>query len=302
MFHVAILDTADLTFMEVGSLACGRPRYRFGNGFIYLLNLDNVLQIYRLSFAIDLENPLVQFQLDDNLTSGIFLFDTFLFRRYHQYNYDLVEVIDVIIPNNPEIVGDWPGGEYNMENWYVLNDSLIITDKGEIMDLSEICSPVTIAHIQDEVYSAAMFSDTLLVTTPSSAVAFQLNETSGYETPGETSVPSGFALHAAYPNPFNPVTRIRFEVPETSDIRISVHNILGQEVVELLDREMTAGYHEISFLAENLASGLYFVRCPPRLPGHSEGNADEIMDEFVARGCHPPGRILKPQNTLKTGK
>ncbi|MBU1651730.1 T9SS type A sorting domain-containing protein, partial [bacterium] len=69
-----------------------------------------------------------------------------------------------------------------------------------------------------------------------------------------------FALHPAYPNPFNPSTTIRFDLPEALKVSLKVYNLRGQVVATVIDGFRDAGYHEVSFNAENLSSGIYFFR------------------------------------------
>jgi hypothetical protein len=63
-----------------------------------------------------------------------------------------------------------------------------------------------------------------------------------------------------YPNPFNPVTHIRYGLPKTSDVKIEIYNIIGQKIKTLLDKPMEAGYHQVEFNSQNLSSGIYFYR------------------------------------------
>jgi hypothetical protein len=72
-------------------------------------------------------------------------------------------------------------------------------------------------------------------------------------------IPKEYALMQNFPNPFNPSTTIRFTVPMRSKVRLSVFNILGQEIAELANEEMSAGNFERIWNA-NVASGLYFYR------------------------------------------
>jgi hypothetical protein len=78
-------------------------------------------------------------------------------------------------------------------------------------------------------------------------------------------VPSVFALHQNYPNPFNPVTEIQFDVPVESQVRLTVYNIMGQEVKTLTNETLKAGFHSIRWdgtngLGESVSTGLYFYR------------------------------------------
>ncbi len=64
----------------------------------------------------------------------------------------------------------------------------------------------------------------------------------------------------AYPNPFNPESRIRFALPSQQKVMISVYNLMGQEVSRLVDREMSAGYHSVTLDGSQMTTGIYFIR------------------------------------------
>ncbi len=75
------------------------------------------------------------------------------------------------------------------------------------------------------------------------------------------TVPKEFALHQNYPNPFNPSTEIAFDLPTASSVTLKIYNILGQEVLTLLNNESVgAGSHAYRFDASNLSSGIYFYK------------------------------------------
>jgi len=74
------------------------------------------------------------------------------------------------------------------------------------------------------------------------------------------TAPSKFKLHQNYPNPFNPKTTISYELPERSRVKITIHNLIGQEIVTLIDKEQDSGKYYISFDASKLPSGVYFYR------------------------------------------
>jgi hypothetical protein len=77
------------------------------------------------------------------------------------------------------------------------------------------------------------------------------------ETPG---VVQSFTLSQNYPNPFNPSTTIKFELPKSSDVRLSVFDMLGREVQTLVNEQKQPGRYEAVFDGKNLASGVYLYR------------------------------------------
>jgi hypothetical protein len=74
------------------------------------------------------------------------------------------------------------------------------------------------------------------------------------------NVPAEFYLEQNYPNPFNPATSIRYGLSKESFVTIKVFNILGEEVVTLVNKIMNAGYHNLNFDAAHLTSGVYIYK------------------------------------------
>lgn len=76
----------------------------------------------------------------------------------------------------------------------------------------------------------------------------------------EEEIPASFVLKQNYPNPFNPSTTIRFGLAETSDVTLEVFNLLGQRVAVLVNENRSAGFHNVTFDASSLSSGMYIYR------------------------------------------
>jgi len=72
--------------------------------------------------------------------------------------------------------------------------------------------------------------------------------------------PSQYQLSQNYPNPFNPKTMIRYELVEPVNVTLEVYSLLGKHVATLVDSRQSAGYHEVSFNADQLSSGVYIYR------------------------------------------
>lgn len=73
------------------------------------------------------------------------------------------------------------------------------------------------------------------------------------------SIPREIELYPNYPNPFNPVTNISFNLPEAADVKLKVLNILGETVEVLLDSYLHGGRYNYNFVADDLSSGIYIV-------------------------------------------
>ncbi|MCF8262061.1 MAG: T9SS type A sorting domain-containing protein [Melioribacteraceae bacterium] len=83
----------------------------------------------------------------------------------------------------------------------------------------------------------------------------------------KSNIPNGFELFDNYPNPFNPTTTIKFSIPalETRHVSslqtvLSVYDLLGNQVAELVNESKPAGTYTVKFDASNLSSGTYFYQ------------------------------------------
>jgi hypothetical protein len=76
-------------------------------------------------------------------------------------------------------------------------------------------------------------------------------------------IPGAFALHQNFPNPFNPSTEIRFDLPEAGNVNLAIYNLMGQKIRTLSSDNMTPGYHAIIWdgtndIGSQVATGMYF--------------------------------------------
>lgn len=96
-----------------------------------------------------------------------------------------------------------------------------------------------------------------------------------------TALPDNFYLQQNYPNPFNPTTLIRFNIPqdarrETRDVRLIVFDVLGKEILTLIDQKLNAGTYEVEFDGINLSSGVYFYKL-------SAGNLSDVKRMILVK-------------------
>jgi hypothetical protein len=81
-------------------------------------------------------------------------------------------------------------------------------------------------------------------------------------SPDEGTLPKQFALYPAYPNPFNPITTLGYELPEDAMVNITIYDMMGRMVKTLVNSKQTAGYKSIQWNAtsdrnEPVSAGLY---------------------------------------------
>ena len=73
-------------------------------------------------------------------------------------------------------------------------------------------------------------------------------------------IPVSYNLYQNYPNPFNPVTTIKFDLPKSSTVQLKIYDLLGKEVIKLVDDKLNPGTYNIVWNAINYSSGVYFYK------------------------------------------
>jgi len=99
-----------------------------------------------------------------------------------------------------------------------------------------------------------------LTVDPDNWIMKDLSLTTGIEPELELN---DFALYQNYPNPFNPTTTIKFTLPNVKTsymTSLRIYNILGKEIITLINKELAAGTYEVDFTGQNLSSGIYFYQ------------------------------------------
>ncbi len=74
----------------------------------------------------------------------------------------------------------------------------------------------------------------------------------------QNNTPAEFTLDQNYPNPFNPITNISYAIPTNGKVKLTIYDILGREVQNLVDDIQSAGNHSVMFNGDNFSSGIYF--------------------------------------------
>jgi len=104
----------------------------------------------------------------------------------------------------------------------------------------------------------------MLVSTAGSGVFRSVDPVIGLHQISQT-LPADYVLLQNYPNPFNPSTKIKFCIPadvkhQRSNVRLVVYDLIGREVVKLVDSKLEPGSYEVEFDGSHLSSGIYFYR------------------------------------------
>ena len=90
-----------------------------------------------------------------------------------------------------------------------------------------------------------------------SAVTNPGNQASVTSVGNIAGLPTEYKLYNNYPNPFNPSTKIKFNLPEAAFTKLIIYDLIGKEVETLVNSELKSGTHEVTFDARNIASGVY---------------------------------------------
>ncbi|MCH7763398.1 MAG: choice-of-anchor D domain-containing protein [Candidatus Marinimicrobia bacterium] len=108
--------------------------------------------------------------------------------------------------------------------------------------------------------SPLQLDETFVLNESSSSVRFAFDEFISVGGEEVVYAPQIFLLSQNYPNPFNAITTIQYRLPASSEVLLTIYNIRGQEVFRLVESKQPAGYHQITWNAVNVASGMYFYR------------------------------------------
>jgi hypothetical protein len=129
---------------------------------------------------------------------------------------------------------------------YILNFTI---DAGGNVNILNVIKIPVLSYAPIEVYKDAIY--TIIRGT-----IYRINKVTPVVFDKE--IPTKFALYQNYPNPFNPTTTISYDLPARSRVKLSIYNILGQEVATLVNSEQEPGRYSVKFDASGLPSGIYF--------------------------------------------
>jgi hypothetical protein len=140
----------------------------------------------------------------------------------------------------------------------IVNDLTIDNEAG--VTLSQETTINGVLHLK-----AGVFDNTISFHLgPEGSISYEggslLHDPTSVESEPAAELPKVFALYQNYPNPFNPATIIRYDIPKQSDVIITVYDVMGRRVTELVNGRHNAGAYKVEWNARGYASGLYYYR------------------------------------------
>lgn len=102
--------------------------------------------------------------------------------------------------------------------------------------------------------------------------------------PISSKIPAVYFINQNYPNPFNPTTKFKFGLPKASDVKLTIYDISGRTIAELINSRLEPGEFETEWNASNYASGIYFVRMEAHeVSGSSTGDYSNSMKIMLVK-------------------
>lgn len=182
--------------------------------------------------------------------------------------YNLEETVELkleeqLVGVSGEFTLDWSGLETIPANWTLIFHDF---DEGKSVDMREVSEYTFTAEADDKskVNPLSILSGPTAQTMKSKSsgntrfgITIQPNTAVSNE-PGDT--PLSFGLEQNYPNPFNPSTTINYTIAKSGQVSLSVYNLMGQKVAELVNEVKGEGSYNVSWNAAGAASGMYYYR------------------------------------------
>jgi Tol biopolymer transport system component len=232
--------------------------YQF-NGTLDIVSAKKDSSDFRLDFATTENDYIPRYSPD-----GQFL--AFSKTTFYTFGGDEIfiwhRVLDTLyqITDNTPVSKEWSpewSPFINSPNWPTLSQNTAQIISGDTVSI-EIYIDASTLSFSRHTASVTIYNATN--NNPLVAVPINLfySQASGVQVEGE--LPRTYSLEQNFPNPFNPSTKIKYSIPQSSNVVIKVFDILGNEIETLVNEEITAGKYELTWYAENLPSGVYFYQ------------------------------------------
>ncbi|NOX38887.1 MAG: T9SS type A sorting domain-containing protein [Calditrichaeota bacterium] len=226
-----------------------------GGAGLFILNIADTSQVIQLS---QFTEPYIN-------VSTVFATDRFAY--FNNYNY--LYILDISDSTQPQKVGEY-AAENIIRGIYARDNRVYLADDWDgvlVLDVSDPANPTLVANfkeIGDAIYGVHCSGDTIFAAGGQGGV-YLLKEPVTAITGKQRHLPATFQLLPNFPNPFNPVTHIVFELPHRADVDLSIFTITGQRIRTLVRGERSAGRYRVQWdgrdeRGQPVSSGVYFYR------------------------------------------
>lgn len=226
----------------------------FGSRYYGLISYDNnSWKLYNTNNSELPDNQITDLYQD--ITNNIWISTQYGLAQFDKNNWNVYNTSNSGLPDNwitccivdnqnVILIGTFSDGfvEFDGENWevYTQNNSPLLSNY--IRDLEED------------------FNGNIWIGLDDAGISIYNRNGISSVLPETNSIPFSYKLLQNYPNPFNPTTTIKYNLADDSQVQIKVFDILGRQVVDLVNEVKVAGVYEINFDASSLASGIYLYR------------------------------------------
>lgn len=234
----------------------------------YLFVPDEAYGLY----VLDVSDPINIIEVASYSTPGEAWWVDISYDKNYLYLSDFTGgllIFDVSNPLAPVEIGFYKENLEYVTHVLVSRDSVYVTDgKGiglHFLDVSDPSEPIEVAyHETPGVYTldVALANDLVYVLDRTHFGIFEIYEW----IPGVVD----YRIHSVYPNPFNSMVEITFDLPKASNVMLQIYNINGQKVQTLVNKPYVAGRHTHIFQANNLTSGIYIIHLYANGHTHSQ--------------------------------
>ena len=214
---------------------------------------------------VDIQNPAQPFEVGachaSDAASDVAVIGDYAFEADWADGFRVVDVHD---PTNPFMVAFQPTPGYACG--IVAQDNHIYVaelDAGlYVLDAQNPLNPVIVGFYDTpgNCWGVAVSGDYAYVADDSYFEILDCSQAAPVSNHSRPAFPVSFSLSPAYPNPFNPITRLAFDLPIASQVNLSVYDILGRRIATLCNGLYNSGTHQVIFNGSHLSSGVYFYR------------------------------------------
>ncbi len=221
---------------------------------------------YQKIYFFDISDPVHPVQLSETapLSRGN---EGFVIEGENAYvpDGDSLRIFDISDVTTPALGGVVYTGGYGYDIAVSGDYAYIAADRKGLraVDISDVARPLEVGFYDDTSLARGIAADSLYIYVAEKEGGLSIYR-NDFFTPILTDEisghPIGFILHPNYPNPFNPVTTIAYELGAAVQVTLEIYNTMGQRLLILVDASQPAGRHELRLDARNFASGVYFCR------------------------------------------